>query len=235
MRRYQDIIETTMTSEINSLYGAMQSQNYNTVDSALAGTNVLNMLNTRYIIINPETQPIINSHALGNAWFVNNVRVVENADADVAALSEINLSHEITLDRRYEGLLEKRTFPEDSTATIQLTAYQPNRMEYSCVCGSDQLAVFSEIFYEKGWQAYVDGEPVDHFRANYLLRGMVIPEGTHEVVFEFRPRAYFTGTTVSVISSLLVIFLLLGAIYLQYRKSATEQTKGEESRSMISV
>ena len=235
MRRYQDIIETTLMSEINTIFGALQSQNYTTVDSTLAATNVVNMINTRFIIINPETQPIVNRHARGNAWFASSIRVVENADADVAALSEIDLSEEVTLDRRFEGKLDKNSFIKDSSASIRLTAYQPNRMAYTSVSGTKQLAVFSEIYYEKGWQAYVDGEKQDHLRVNYLLRGMVIPEGNHEIVFEFHPTSYFTGTTVSVISSLLLVLLFLGALYLHFRKTSGEGKEERESRSLISV
>ncbi len=218
MRRYQDMIETGMMTDINAVIGAIQSQNYQVVDSALARTNVLNMINTRYILINPETQPITNRHALGNAWFVNQVRVVDNADADIASIASIDISREATLNAKFEGLLEKKTYPMDSTASIRLTEYQPNKMVYQSETNTEQLAIFSEIYYEEGWQATIDGEPVDHLRMNYLLRGLVIPAGSHEIVFDFHPRSYFAGTSVSVVSSLLLLLLFAGAIFLQYRK-----------------
>jgi hypothetical protein len=193
------------------------------VDSALALTNVLNMVNTKYVILNPETQPIINKHARGNAWFVNKVRVVEDADADMAALAEIDLITEATLDRRYESQLQNKSFPSDPTATITLAEYQPNRMVYSSQSASDQLAVFSEMFYEKGWQAYIDGEKTDHLRVNYMLRGLEVPAGTHEIVFEFHPRSYYTGSNFSLISSVLLLLMFLGAVYLQYRKKPKDK------------
>jgi len=221
MRRYQDIIETGMMTDLNALFAAVQTQSYETVDSALARANVLNMINTKYIILNPETQPIVNRYARGNAWFVNRVRVVENADADMAALASIDLDVEATLDKRFEGALDQSSFSADPSASIRLTEYQPNRMVYSSESGSEQLAIFSEMHYEKGWQAYVDGEKADHMRVNYMLRGMVVPGGTHEIIFEFHPRSYFTGTTMSVISSLLLLLLCLGAIYLEYQKKTT--------------
>ncbi len=223
MRLYQDMIENGMMADINALYNAFQSQNYAVVDSALANTHVLNMVNTKYIILNPETQPIINQHAAGNAWFVNKVRVVEDADADMATLAEIDLIHEATLDRRYENRLQKNSFPEDPTATITLDEYQPNRMVYSSQSASDQLAVFSEMFYEKGWQAYIDGEKADHLRVNYMLRGLEVPAGNHEIVFEFHPRSYYAGSTFSLISSVLLLLMFLGAIYLQYRKKPEDK------------
>ncbi len=224
MRRYQDIIEARLMPEINVLFGAMQTKNYEIVDSKLARTNVLNMINTKYILINPETQPITNKYASGNAWFVNQVRIVENADADVAALANIDISKEATLDARSEGLLEKKSYSLDSTATINLIEYHPNKLVYQSETSEEQLALFSEIYYEKGWTSTIDGEEVDHLRLNYLLRGLVVPSGSHTIVFEFHPRSYFAGTTVSVISSILLLLLFLGSIYLEYRKSE----EGEE-------
>jgi len=218
MRRYQDLIESQLMADINVLFGALQSQDYQTVDSTLASTPVLNMINTRYIIINPETQPIINRHASGNAWFVNEIRMVDDANADMAALATLDLSSEATLDRRFEHQREKKSYPVDSTAQIELTEYQPNRLVYTSNTTTDQMALFSEIHYDKGWQAYIDGEEADHLRMNYILRGMVIPGGSHEIVFEFQPRSYFAGTKVSLSSSILLLLLFLGALYLQFRK-----------------
>lgn len=224
MRRYQDLIETGLMDDINTLFGALQTQNFQTVDSTLATTSVLNMLNTRYILINPETQPIINRHAAGNAWFVNEVRVVENADADVAALGGMDISREATLEARYEGDLEKKSYPSDPEATIELVDYAPNRMVYISDTDIEQLAMFSEIYYEKGWNAYVDDEPADHLRMNYLLRGMVVPPGRHEITFEFHSRAYFTGSTISTVSSILLLLLLLGSLGLEFAKANREET-----------
>jgi hypothetical protein len=176
------------------------------------------MINTRYIIINPETQPIVNRHSAGNAWFVPQVQVVENADADVAALKGTDLARLATLDARYGGMLQKRTFDPDPSASIELIEYQPNRMVYRSETSSEQLAIFSEVYYEKGWQATIDGEKADHLRMDYLLRGMVVPPGSHEIVFEFHPRAYYAGSTISRISSILLLLLLAGAIAMQFRK-----------------
>jgi hypothetical protein len=229
MRRYQDIIETGMMTDLNALFAAMQTQDYGSVDSTLANANVLNMVNTKYIIINPETQPVVNRHARGNAWFVNSVQLVENADEDMAALATIDLDKEVTLDARYEGMLEQTSFQPDASASIRLSEYEPNRMVYASESGTEQLAVFSEVFYEKGWQAFIDGEEVDHLRVNYLLRGLVVPGGSHEIVFEFRPRSYYTGTTISIISSLLLLLLCAGAIYLQF------QGKTEDKEELIDL
>ncbi|MGW8314876.1 MAG: YfhO family protein [Bacteroidales bacterium] len=222
MRRYQDLIETGLMADINTLFGALQTQSYPTVDSALATASILNMLNTRYILINPDAQPIINNHAAGNAWFVSEVREVENADTDVAALAGMNILREATLESRFAQQLQKRSYPVDPASTIELVDYAPNRMVYISEAGAEQLAIFSEIYYEKGWYATVDGEPTDHMRIDYALRGMVVPEGRHEIIFEFHPRAYYTGSTISTISSILLLLMLLGSIGMQFIKGNGE-------------
>lgn len=210
LRRYQDLIEHGLMADINTLYGALQTQDYVTVDNTLAGTNVLNMLNTKYILLNPETQPIINQYAAGNAWFVNTIRLVEDADDEMAALSEISLKKEVTLDRRFEERLRTKQFSTDSSAIITLSAYLPKKMVYQSSSASEQMAVFSEVYYEKGWNASIDGNPADHIRVNYLLRGLVVPAGSHEIIFEFHPKHYFMGTSISLISSILLLLLLIG-------------------------
>ncbi len=222
MRRYQDLIETRIMDNVNTLFAALQTQNFRKVDSTLAHTNALNMLNTRYIIINPETQPIMNRHAMGNAWFVQRVNVVEDADREIAALGSLDLEREATLDQRFSDQIPATSFSEDPSASIELIEYQPNRMEYRSQSATEQLAVFSEIYYEKGWEATIDGEPADHYRMNYTLRGLVVPEGEHEIVFEFHPRAYYTGSVISTVSSVLLLLLLAGAIYLNYRNGRFE-------------
>lgn len=221
MRRYQDIIETGLMNDINILYRALQSQNLQTVDSALRQTNVLNMINTRYIILNPESRPLVNRYAVGNAWFVDNVRIVENADADVAALHDIDIRKEATLDVRYRDRLEQTSFATDSMAFIVLTEYSPNRMVYQCRTSNLQLALFSEIYYEKGWEATIDGEQTEPYRMDYILRGLVVPPGVHEIVFRFHPRSYYTGSTVSVVGSLILLLLLAGAVYFEYRNRSS--------------
>lgn len=234
MRRYQDLIETNMMDDINLLITGLQEQNLSSVYTALAETNALNMLNTRYIIINPESQPINNPFAAGNAWFVDSVKVVADANEDMATLARLNIKNSCTLDARYAKDLEKRTYAPGSNSTISLSEYQPNRMVYKSTSDTERFAVFSEIYYDKGWAAFIDGEEASHLRVNYLLRGMAIPAGEHEIVFKFRPASYFTGTTVSLISSILLVLALFGAIYLEYRR----REKGEEeskNKALIEV
>jgi hypothetical protein len=176
------------------------------------------MLNTKYIIINPENTPVTNQHALGNAWFVNTFRLVASPDEELAAINAFTPSSEAIIDIRYEKQLEDFTSTIDSSRTIELSSYKANELVYRYSCSSDQLAVFSEIFYPKGWNAYLDGEITDHFRANYILRSMVLPGGDHELVFRFEPESYFVGNKVSLAGSILLLILVAGSILLETRK-----------------
>jgi hypothetical protein len=228
MRRYQDLIETDLLEDINMLIEGLRTQNMDSVFRALHETNALNMLNTKYIIINPENQPLINPYALGNAWFVNDIVTVNDAMEDVAALRNISVRTECTLDRRYAGQVSQYTYPLDTTARIDLSSYRPNRLVYHSHTSEKQFAVFSEIYYENGWRVYVDGEKAGYFRVDYVLRGMVVPEGDHEIVFEFHPRSYYAGTKISMASSIVLLMLLAGAVYYQLRK-------GENKKPLITV
>ncbi len=213
MRRYQDLIETRLDAEISMLFDSLRAaQSQSDVAAALKQANVLNMLNTRYIIANPRSQPIINPFAAGNAWFVHDYRVASDADEEVQLLSEIDIRDELTIDRRYAAHVEGKTFVPDTSASIALIDYTPKKLTYRYNAGSEQLAVFSEIYYEKGWQITVDEKDAEHFRVNYTLRGMVLPEGEHQIVFEFRPKSYYMGEKVSLAGSILLILAVLGGI-----------------------
>jgi hypothetical protein len=229
MRRYQDLIETRLSDDINTLITGLRTQNLDSVYASFRKTPVLNMLNTRYVIVNPQSRPLINEAAAGNAWFVDQVEVVAGADEEIMALARLDIMKRCVMDEPFAANLEKKSFIPDSTAEIRLTEYRPNRMVYESRSGSEQFAVFSEIYYDKGWNAYVDGKQTEYYRVNYVLRGMVVPEGKHEIVFEFRPRSYYAGTGISLVSSILLALILAGALYLEYRKNASgEEATGNE-------
>lgn len=213
LRRYQELIDHRLTGEINSLIGTLQkAQTIEELGEAFLSSPSLNMLNTRYIIYNPGQPPIQNPFAYGNAWYVSEVKVVENADAEIAALNEINPLRTAVVDTRFQKDIEGFNPAPDSTATITLTAYRPNRLIYSTETASDQLAVFSEIYYQPGWKVSIDGEPASHFRADWTLRAMIVPAGKHEIVFEFYPDTYVAAANVSAYSSFLILLLLIAAI-----------------------
>lgn len=219
MGRYQDLINTLISDELSILFQGLQSQDMRMIDSTLQNLNVLNMLNTKYFIINPNGAPMINDRAMGNAWFANDIVDVVNADDEIAQLARINIRDQVTLDQRFSSSIKGQTFQDDPSASIRLMEYQPNKLTYSASSGTKQLAVFSEIFYDKGWEAYIDGEKSEHFRVDYILRGLVLPEGEHTIVFEFRPKTYYRGEKISYMGSIVLILLLIGAGFLEWKNS----------------
>jgi len=213
LRRYQELIDHRLNQEYNIIIGALQkAKTVEDILPAFESTPSLNMLNTRYIIYAPNQAPIINPNADGNAWFVSQVNVVPNADAEMAALNTINPLQTAVVDKRFEGSLKDFVPQTDSTASIKLMSYRPNKLVYSSVSSTNQLAVFSEIYYQPGWKATIDGKPTDHFRADWILRAMKVPAGKHQIVFEFIPRGYITAANISAYSSFLILLLLIAAI-----------------------
>jgi hypothetical protein len=206
LRRYQE------------LYDRWLKQNFQ--------IDVLNMLNARYIIqAGQENKPAVvpNTQAFGNAWFVEDYLLVDNADEELETLGETNLKKVAVIDKRFKAQLEGYKPVLDSAAAIKLIEYKPNALKYQVNTSRDQLVVFSEIYYDKGWNAYVDGEKMPHFRANYVLRAMVVPAGKHLVEFRFEPRVYRVGERVSFASSLLVILLAVGYGVVEIRKKLSQE------------
>jgi hypothetical protein len=219
MRRYQELFDQNIQQEMMSLIGTLQKRPVpEAIDSTMVTLNVLNMLNTRYIIYNPEAPPLVNSAELGNAWFVNEVKMVPDADAEIAAIATLNPAIEAIIDQRFSKNIEGMKILTDSAASIKLIEYRANYLKYSSSATAEQLAVFSEIYYDKGWEAYIDGNTTPHFRADYILRAMRIPEGNHTIEFKFHPESYFTGEKISLVSSILLILLALGTGYHEWKK-----------------
>jgi len=177
--------------------------------------DVLNMLNVKYIIQNSEDNPLgvtRNPNNLGNAWFVENIINVKNSDEELLELKNIDLSN-TCLSQNAEII--NTSFQLNETNEIKLISRKANQLIYSSKTDSNQFAVFSEAFYNNGWQAYVDNKPVSHFKVNYLLRGMEMPKGTHEIKFEFKPEVINTGFYLSLLSYLIFISLFIKFIILR--------------------
>jgi hypothetical protein len=178
--------------------------------------DVLDMLNTRYVIQRDQTsgQPkaFRRPGALGNAWFVKEYEIVENADEEIEKLGEIDPAQVALVDKRYSQYLEGKNIGFDSTASITLVDYTPDRLKYKFSSNATQLAVFSEVFYSKGWIAKVNDEEVPLFRANFILRAMVLEPGQGEIVFEFRPKPYYVGSKVAFAGSTLIVLMVIGGI-----------------------
>ena len=210
MKRYQELIEASLMDEINSLVTSLRTvSSWEDAEGIMQNLNGLNMLNTKYIILDPNSPPLKNSHALGNAWLVDRVTIVENADAELSAIRTLNPGSEAVVDRRFADMIPLPAGPGSPSDTIYLESYLPNHLTYRAELSSDRLAVFSEIYYKQGWQAYIDDTPADHFRADYVLRGMSLPAGSHTVTFRFEPQSYRTGNRVSLAGSLVLLALIL--------------------------
>jgi hypothetical protein len=217
LKRYKEMIDFNITPEMSALKGAMQKQ-----DSAALGTvysqRTINMLNTKYFIINPDGAPVVNQGALGNAWFVSEAKMVANADAEIAALKTFDPATTALVDERFKAQLEGFTPSADPSASITLESFRLNNLVYKSNASSPQLAVFSEIYYDKGWNVYVDGQRSDYFRVNYVLRGMKVPAGSHTIEWKFEPEVYASGEKISLASSVLLIVIAAGAIFAEARK-----------------
>ncbi|MCH9660635.1 MAG: YfhO family protein, partial [Bacteroidetes bacterium] len=183
--------------------------------------NVLNMLNVKYFITaNKEGKPVAqpNPYTNGPAWYVSNVLPANNTNEEILLLDSLDTKSTAVIHVDLLAKMPVKNVVRDSTATIDLTKASPNELVYETATKSDQLAVFSEMYYPDGWNAYIDGALTEHFRVNYTLRGMVIPKGIHQVVFKFEPKVVKTGSTLSLASSVLLFVVFLGGLWLWFRK-----------------
>lgn len=182
---------------------------------------VLNMLNAKYIIQEDEegrSFPAVNPDANGNAWFVATILPVESSDEEIQKLADFDSKTEAIVNTRLYPALTKRSFQVDSTATIRLMGYQPNALNYAYQNPYEGFVVFSEMHYPKGWNVYLDGKTVEHFRVNYALRGMKVPAGKHTVAFRFEPEVVATGSQITLASNIVLGLVVLGGIVFSFWK-----------------
>jgi hypothetical protein len=211
LRRYQELIDDGIDPNIKEFSNTMSTRN----------TGVLNMLNTKYIIVpdrsrNPVAFP--NPYACGNAWFVKDFKIAADADEELKVVSTINPAETAVIDARFKDELKDYAPGKDTSDNIKLNEYRPNYLAYTTDSKKTGLAVFSEIYYPKGWNAYLDGKPATIFRADYVLRAMVIPAGKHDLKFRFEPQTYYLGEKISLYSSIVLFAFLLLFIFLEIRK-----------------
>ena len=193
---------------LGGYHGAKLGKYQELIDAHISkgNLNVINMLNTKYIITSDKNrEPIVqqNSSACGNAWFVKDVNWVYSADQELISLSDFDPNNSVIINNKYQHYVGDFNYNEDNI--IELKTYRPNKLIYNAHVDTASLAVFSEIFYPKGWKAYLDGVPVNHFPVNYILRGLYIPKGVSEIVFEFKPKSFFVSSKISFISSCLLV------------------------------
>jgi len=185
---------------------------------------VLDMLNTRYLITsdNENNQRIQRRNsAAGNAWFVDKVTIVESNEEEMNAINAFNPLQEAFIHEEFKPLLNENRLSRPENASIELTSYRPDHLVYEYSAPRDALAVFSEIWYDKGWKAYVDGQELPILRANYVLRALQLPGGNHQVEFKFEPRSYHLGETISLIGSIVLLLGLGAVVWLEVRRKNT--------------
>jgi len=223
LKRYKELIDYNLIQELTTIRTAMSQQD-STFPQKLVSQPALNMLNTKYVIYNGEAAPVINHGALGNAWFANEIRYVPNADSEIAAVNQFDPKNTVIVDQKFKEVFNGFNPSSDSAASIRLTDYKPNHLTYSSSASSDQLAVFSEIYYDKGWNAYIDGKLSSYARADYVLRAMKIPAGNHVVEFKFEPQVVATGEKISLASSALLLLMAIGFGWMEFRKKPEEKS-----------
>ena len=229
LRRYQELIEAYISPEMKDVIQAVV--NTGGQMDMIPGDSlypVINMLNGRYFIFpmqDNKTMPIRNPYAMGNAWYVDNVRFVDNANAELDGISDINLHHEAVADSRFKEVLGSST-SQDSTATVAITAYEPNRLSYKAQSKAGGVIVFSEIYYP-GWTATVDGQPAELGRVNYVLRALKVAPGNHEINLEFRPQSIRTTETVAYAASGILVLGVLAALYTWLRKKKNVSSRSK--------
>tara|TARA_B100001758_G_C18382196_1_gene597880 strand:- start:187 stop:1911 length:1725 start_codon:yes stop_codon:yes gene_type:complete len=204
---FNDASTSYFHKSIGGYHGAKLKRYQELIENHIGKGNmaVLNMLNTKYFI-DQKGQVQQNPSAMGNAWFIDEINIVENADAEIAALNGFNPSITAIVDRRFSELMIDDL--DNKSASVRLSKYEPNYLRYNSNSEKDGIVIFSEIYYDKGWNSYIDGELSPHFRANYVLRGMRVPKGNHIIEFKFEPSTYKNGEKISLASSIILILLL---------------------------
>lgn len=221
LRRYQEMIEEHISGEMNNLFKAVTEAEGEMEKLDPSGFPVLNMLNTRYFIFplqGGQTLPLLNPHALGNAWFVDDVQYVDNANEEIEAIHGLDPLETAVVDKRFAEII--KPVAADSAASIQLVTYEPNYLKYEVDSKNGGTVVFSEIYYP-GWRSSIDGQEVSHGRANYIFRAMNVPAGKHVIEFSFDPLSLHVTEKIAFIALGILALAVLGVILLKikaYRK-----------------
>ncbi len=225
LRRYQEMIDYHIADEMNTLRQDVVQAGGDMEKVSPTGFPVLNMLNTKYFIFpaaDNGTIPVENPYAFGNAWLIDNIRYVNNANEEIEGIDKTNLRETALVDTKFKAALNNvENGYKDSLSSITLISYEPNQLVYKTKSAKDAIAVFSEIYYP-GWQAYIDGKEVPHGRADYILRIMNIPAGEHTVEFTFDPKSLHTTETIAYIALAVLLIGSLTGIILLFRRKKKE-------------
>ena len=220
LRRYQEMIEQYISPEMQQMFKAVSEAGGDM--TKISGDSiwpVLNMLNTKYMIFplqGGQTVPLQNPYTYGNAWFIDKIRYVANANEEMAAVGQLNLRHEAVADAKFKAQLGE-AMEQDSVSIVTIKGYEPNELSYEVNSGKGGVVVFSEIYYP-GWTATIDGQPAELGRVNYILRALNVKSGKHDVVLTFKPKSVNTTETIAYISYVILMLVVLGAVYMEYRR-----------------
>ena len=218
-RRFEEVFEHHIEKSMSDLGSIIDPQTLSITKSI----PVINAFNIKYLIVGTERGdvPIVNPFHNGNAWFVKELRIVNNADEEINALGKIETKDVATLQAEFGVWFKPMGIPsykKDSLATIKIDLYKPNHLIYKSHNNNDGFAVFSEIYYQDGWKATIDGKESNIFRVDYTLRGMQIPKGDHKIEFKFDPQVVKTGSTIALFSSILMLIVIIGGVYFERKK-----------------
>ena len=224
LRRYQEMIEAYINPEMQKLFRAVgEAAGDMTQVNGDSICPVLNMLNTRYFIFPLEggqTVPIQNPYVYGNAWFVDQISYVDNANAELETVGKLNLRHQAVADAKFKTQLGEAAV-QDTASVVTITSYEPNRLKYDVNTGKGGVLVFSEIYYP-GWTATVDGQPAELGRVNYILRAIHLQPGKHQVELAFFPKSVSVTETVAYIAFVLLLLIVVGIAFIEYRNRKKE-------------
>lgn len=223
LRRYQELIERHITPEMQAAYQELAGAGFDMDSVDASKFRVLNMLNTKYFIMPTDRQggtaPVLNPHAYGNAWFVDKVQYVDNANREIDALGTILPTETAVVDARFKDALRGATEGhKDSLSTIRLTSYAPNRLVYETDNAGDGIAVFSEIYYPDGWQVSIDGEPATPARADYVLRALYVPAGKHTIEMRFDPKSLHVTEGIAYGALALLVLAVIAGVLVARKK-----------------
>ena len=219
LKRYQELVDFHLGKSFYMLKQYFQKGAPDSIADLLMSRQLIaDMLNAKYVIYDLNSPPLKNKYAMGNAWFVKDYKFVANADSEIIALGKINPTVTAVVDKKFESNLSGFKFSDNADASIKLTEYIPNHLTYQSKTKSEQLAVFSEIYYPSGWNVYIDGKLSEYFGVNYILRAMRVPAGDHKIEFKFEPKMYYTGEKISLACSALLLLSVIGVGYVEYKK-----------------
>lgn len=214
LQRYQDLITYKIHPEIVQFIDVIQKNpNDTTIHKLLNDMHAINMLNTKYIILNVNNPPVLNKFRYGPAWFVDSIRFAQSADEEMLLVKQSNLKKLAIVHEQFSHLFDNIPFESDPTATISLISYHPHKLEYHYSSKKPQIVIFSEIYFPRGWEAYINNQQTEMFRANYVLRGLVCPAGNYTITMQFKPKVYYNSKKIAAVSSIsfvLVSLLVIG-------------------------